>query len=283
MILIDYNQMIIANFMQFQKMFKPGQETNMLRHMVMNSIKMINNKFKNDWGELVFCCDGTNNWRKNVFEYYKANRKKQREENPQKIDWQALFDALNDIKQELRDYMPYKVIDGDGCEADDIIAVICKKYHYDDKILIISGDKDFIQLQKYPGIAQWSPIKKKFLKNDNPVKFKYELIIQGDRIDGIPNILSADDTFVSEKRQNKLSKKKLNEWSNVDPETILEGEALRNYKRNQQLIDLDCIPSNIQESINSRYLEKHFTGRDRMLNYFIKHRLREMTESLQEF
>ena len=101
MILIDYNQMIIANFMQFSKHFKEGQEKNMLRHMILNNIKMINNKFKEEWGDLTFCCDGRDNWRKTVFEHYKANRKEQREKNPQNINWQALFDTLDEIKEDL--------------------------------------------------------------------------------------------------------------------------------------------------------------------------------------
>ena len=281
-ILIDYNQMVIANFMQFQKYFKTGDEQNMLRHMVLNSVKMVNNKFKDKWGDIVFCCDGKNNWRKTVYEHYKANRKKDREENKQNIDWQALFTALENIKEELRDNFPYKVINGVGCEADDIIATYCKHYT-DEEILIVSSDKDFIQLHSYSHVSQWSPLTKKFLKNDNPNKFKNELVIKGDRSDGVPNILSPDNTFVDGLRQRKLTKKKIEEWTSGDPETMLSGEVLRNFKRNQQLIDLSYLPNQVEINILERIAEKQYDKRDKMLNYFIKHRLKEMTESLQEF
>ena len=283
MILVDYNQMIIANFMQFQKQFKAGQETDMLRHKVLNNIKMLNNKFKEEYGDMVFCCDGQKNWRKTVFEHYKANRKKQREDNPQNIDWQALFDALNAIKLELSEDFPYKVLNGQECEADDIIAIVCKHYHKQEPIIIISSDKDFIQLQKYDNVSQWSPLKKNFIKHKQPVVFKIELIIKGDRSDGVPNILSPDDTFVTDQRQRKLSKKKLEEWSQSDPKDVFNGEVYRNWKRNEQLIDLDFVPNSIEINILDEFESEHFTGRNRMLNYFVKHRLRDLTESLQEF
>jgi len=283
MILVDFNQMVIANFMQYQKQFTDDNALDMLRHMIFNNIRMINRKFKEEWGEINFCCDGPNNWRKKAFPFYKANRKKQREENPQNIDWQKLFDFISTIKKELSEEFPYKVLNGSECEADDIIATVCKHYHKEDKILIVSSDKDFIQLHKYEGVKQWSPLTKKFLNVSDPIKFKNELIIKGDRSDGVPNILSQDDTFVSEMRQKKLTKKKIEDWVVQDPEKVLEGEVLRNFKRNQQLIDLDYVPNPIEINILDDFKGDHFTGRNKMLNYFVKHRLRDLTESLQEF
>lgn len=283
MILVDFNQMVIANFMQYQKQFTDDNALDMLRHMILNNIRMINRKFKEEWGEINFCCDGPNNWRKKAFPFYKANRKKQREENPQNIDWQKLFDFITTIKKELSEEFPYKVLNGSECEADDIIATVCKHYHKEDKILIVSSDKDFIQLHKYEGVKQWSPLTKKFLNVTDPIKFKNELIIKGDRSDGVPNILSQDDTFVSEMRQKKLTKKKIEDWVVQDPEKVLEGEVLRNFKRNQQLIDLDYVPNPIEINILDDFKGDHFTGRNKMLNYFVKHRLRDLTESLQEF
>lgn len=283
MILVDFNQMVIANFMQHQKQFTDDNAIDMLRHMIFNNIRMINRKFKEEWGEINFCCDGPNNWRKKAFPFYKANRKKQREENPQNIDWQKLFDFITTIKKELSEEFPYKVLNGSECEADDIIATVCKHYHKEDKILIVSSDKDFIQLHKYEGVKQWSPLTKKFLNVSDPIKFKNELIIKGDRSDGVPNILSQDDTFVSEMRQKKLTKKKIEDWVIQDPEKVLEGEVLRNFKRNQQLIDLDYVPNPIEINILDDFKGDHFTGRNKMLNYFVKHRLRDLTESLQEF
>lgn len=283
MILIDYNQMIIANFMMFQKQFEPGKENDMIRHMVLNNIKMIRNRFCEKFGnDMVFCCDNRNNWRHDFFPLYKANRKKAREENKQNIDWKSLFDVIDNIRIEIEENLPYKVVTLDGCEADDIIGVICKNYN-SEPILIVSSDKDFVQLQKYKNIHQWSPLTKKFLKNNKPEQQLRALILKGDRNDGVPNILSRDDVLVEGLRQKPLSKKKLESWINGNPEELFEGEVLRNYKRNETLIDLARVPESIQINIKTRYESEQYTGRDRMLNYFIKHRLKELTNSIQEF
>ena len=283
MILIDYNQMIIANYMMFQKQFEPGKENDMVRHMVLNNIKMIRNRFCEKFGnDMVFCCDNKNNWRRDFFPLYKANRKKAREENKQNIDWKSLFDVIENIRIEIEENLPYKVVTLDGCEADDIIGVICKNYN-SEPILIVSSDKDFVQLQKYKNIHQWSPLTKKFLKDSKPEQQLRALILKGDRSDGVPNILSRDDVLVEGLRQKPLSKKKLESWINGNPEELFEGEVLRNYKRNETLIDLARIPESIQINIKTRYESEQYTGRDRMLNYFIKHRLKELTNSIQEF
>tara|TARA_B100000131_G_C18086491_1_gene600395 strand:+ start:241 stop:1092 length:852 start_codon:yes stop_codon:yes gene_type:complete len=283
MILIDYNQMIIANFMMFQKQFEPGKENDMVRHMVLNNIKMIRNRFCEKFGnDMVFCCDNKNNWRRDFFPLYKANRKKAREENKQNIDWKSLFDVIENIRIEIEENLPYKVVTLDGCEADDIIGVICKNYN-SEPILIVSSDKDFVQLQKYKNIHQWSPLTKKFLKDSKPEHQLRALILKGDRSDGVPNILSRDDVLVEGLRQKPLSKKKLESWISGNPEELFEGEVLRNYKRNETLIDLARIPESIQINIKTRYESEQYTGRDRMLNYFIKHRLKELTNSIQEF
>jgi hypothetical protein len=231
---------------------------------------------------MVFCCDNKGNWRKEYFPLYKANRKKAREENKQNIDWKSLFEVIDNIRGEIKEHLPYKVVNIEGCEADDIIGVICKNYN-SEPILIVSSDKDFIQLQKYKNISQWSPLTKKFIKNEKPDEQLRTLIVTGDRSDGIPNILSNDNCLVEGLRQRPVSKKKIESWLSGKPEELFEGEVLRNYKRNEILIDLARIPDPIQINILTRYESDQYTGRGKMLNYFIKHRLKELTESIQEF
>ena len=213
---------------------------------------------------------------------YKANRKKAREENTQNIDWQALFDAIIRIREEISEFLPYKVLHVDRCEADDIIAILCKKCK-DKKILIVSSDKDFLQLQRYENVSQWSPLKKKMLIEKDPTKQLRTLIISGDRSDGVPNILSQDDTFTGGFRQKPLSKSKLSEWINTRPEEVFSGEVYRNYKRNETLIDLNKIPESIEINIVEQYSGEHYTGREKMLNYFVKHKLKELTGYIQDF
>ena len=208
MILLDLNQVMIANIMM-----QPGAvnniEENLIRHMVLNSIRMYNVKFKDEYGEMVICADDRKYWRRDVFPYYKASRKKDREASP--FDWNLIFETLNKIRDELRDTFPYRVLQVDKTEADDIIGTLCHKHGVQlmnettEKILILSSDKDFMQLQKFANVEQFSPAAKKFLKTNEPEKFLREHIIKGDRDDGIPNILSSDDTFVTDKRQKPVT------------------------------------------------------------------------------
>ena len=215
MILLDYSQTVIGSFMAMGK-GKPAVEEDLLRHTILNSIRMFRNQFFKDFGEMVICCDGKDNWRKKVFPEYKANRRKNRE-------------------------------DVDSAEADDIIGVIISerqtKFHT--PTLIVSSDKDFIQLQKYPEVKQWSPLQKKFIVGD-PFESLYDKLIRGDTGDGVPNILSSDDTFITEgKRQTPVTKKKMELWRGKNPEEFCNEDMLRNYHRNETMVDLRQTPNSI--------------------------------------
>lgn len=286
MILLDLNQVMIANIMM-----QPGAvnniEENLIRHMVLNSIRMYNVKFKDEYGEMVICADDRKYWRRDVFPYYKASRKKDREASP--FDWNLIFETLNKIRDELRDTFPYRVLQVDKTEADDIIGTLCHKHGVQlmnettEKILILSSDKDFMQLQKFANVEQFSPAAKKFLKTNEPEKFLREHIIKGDRGDGIPNILSSDDTFVTDKRQKPVTEKKLNIWVTEEPVQFCDSLMLRNFKRNESLIDLGKIPVEYQQKILDAYESAPRNGRDKLLNYFIKNRMKQLMEHIQEF
>ena len=138
---------MIANYMaQVGNYATNALDENLFRHMVLNTIRANKVKFGITFGEFVIACDDKKLWRRDFFPYYKANRKKAREESD--VDWPAIFNTLNKIKLELKEYFPYRVIQIEGAEADDIIGTIV--HNYDDRILILSGDKDFRQLQRYP-------------------------------------------------------------------------------------------------------------------------------------
>ena len=213
MIFVDFNQVCISNIMQDIKNNSDIEE-NLVRHMILSSLLMYKQKFGPEYGELVICCDSPKSWRKEVFPFYKANRKSYRESSD--FDWKKIFLILNKIRDELRESFPYRVIEVDGAEADDIIGQF--SLNAKQPVLILSSDKDFIQLQSNPNVKQYSIIQKKYLNGINPDTYLKEHIIKGDRGDGIPNILSDDDTFVSQKRQNKLQKIKIESWIKMDPQ-----------------------------------------------------------------
>jgi 5'-3' exonuclease len=288
MILIDLNQVMISNLMmQVNSNASNPIDENMVRHMVLNSIRMYNVKFKDEYGDIVICCDDKKYWRRDYFPYYKAGRKKDREASP--FDWNMIFETLNKVRDEIKEYFPYKVIQVDKTEADDVIATLTHKFGVPlknsttEKILILSSDKDFMQLQKFANVEQYSPMGKKFLRTNNPEAFLKEHIIRGDRSDGIPNFMSSDDTFVVEARQKPVTEKKLNKWLEEEPESFCDEVMLRNYKRNELLIDLSKIPTEYQEKILDAYENTPKRGREKLLNYFIQNRMKQLLEHIQEF
>ena len=281
MILVDMNQVTISNLM-IQMKDEPLSE-DLVRHMVLNSLRSYKTKFSKDFGDLVLCYDDKHCWRKDYFPYYKQNRKKARSESS--LDWNELFDILTKIQNELEENFPYKVLKIDGAEADDIIAILSNKIsstpNLYEEILIISGDKDFIQLHQSDNVKQYSPTLKKFVVDENPEQYKFEHIIRGDKGDGVPNVLSQDTVFVEDLRQRPITKKKLIEWKENG---IPEGEIKRNYQRNKTLIDFDSIPNELGELIYNMWVDK-ITQNDKskILPYFMKHRLKELTEKLGDF
>ena len=287
MILVDMSQISLASMMMHLNMNKTTKpDEGMVRHMILNSLRMYRMKFKVKYGELILCFDSRHYWRRDHFPYYKAGRKKSREDS--NLDWDAIFSCLNDIKQELKDYFPYKHLEVYGAEADDIIATLCLELEYDNgKTLILSGDKDFIQLHRFTNVSQYSPITKKFINGFDPHQYLDEHILKGDSSDGVPNVLSPDNTFVDGLRQKPLGKKKIAEWTGeilmpVEM-AIPQGEVKRNFQRNQQLIDLSKAPEEIFMSCLRAYQEAPDGDRSKLLNYFIDKRLNNLTESIGEF
>jgi hypothetical protein len=283
MIIMDLSQVMISNLMiQLGNHTNADIEEDLLRHMVLNSVRAYNVKFKDEFGEMIIACDAGNNWRRQVFPYYKANRRKNREKS--EINWTAVFETLNKVRDELKDYFPYRVIRVDGAEADDIIGTLAQTYgNTNEKILILSGDKDFVQLQAYMNVQQFDPVQKKWRKTNDVDKFMKEHIIRGDAGDGVPNFLSADDTFVVGARQKPISQKKLDQWLDADPKEFCDEKMLRGYLRNQQLVDLNFIPPDIKKEVLVQYEQQAGKGRDKLFNYFIEHRLKLLLESVNEF
>ena len=268
-------------------------EVNLLRHMVMNTLRSHKQKFGRDYGEIVIACDSKRYWRKQQFPYYKANRKKAREDSG--FNWPLIFDTINLIKEEIRTFLPYKVIEIEGAEADDIIATLVEwsvdndskegaLFSEPNPLLIISGDHDFIQLQKYSHVKQFSPIHKKFIKPEStPQEYILEHIIKGDKGDGVPNVLTADDAIINGERQRPISSKKLEQWVK-DPNTMPTDVVFqRNFHRNKMLVDFQSIPKDIKEQIINTFTSTPGGDRSKLLDYFITNRMKMMMEHISEF
>jgi 5'-3' exonuclease len=256
----------------------------MFRHMVLNSIRGYNLKFKEEYGRPILCADSANPWRREYFPNYKYQRKQVRLETQESSDkWDDLFDIITVVRQEIKENFPYMVLAIDNAEADDIIAILCRESHNNkEKVMIVSGDKDFIQLHKYDEVKQYSPIQKKFVEDEDPVKYLHEQIIKGDRSDGIPNILSDDNVFVTGEKQQPIHKKRLREWAELD--NIPLGSITRlNYQRNKKLIDLGEIPISLQEEIINTYRSYEIPNSSKLLQYFIDHKLKNLMTNINDF
>lgn len=286
MIIVDINQVMIANVMaQLGNHTNTAIEEDLFRHMVLNALRLYKKQFE-AYGEMIIACDDKKYWRKQVFPYYKANRKKAREQS--ELDWNQIFNCLNKIRDELKQYFPYRVVQVDGAEADDIIATLCIEYgtilNTTEKILILSGDKDFVQLQVYGNVEQYNPVLKKHIKHANPHTYLREHILKGDRGDGIPNIASADNCLATGERQKPLPAKRVEYLTSIaDLSTVLSDEQLKNFKRNEQLIDLHMIPEEIKNSIMVVYNSQANKSRDKLPDYFKQHKLKSLTEHISEF
>ena len=283
MIIVDLSQVMISNLMvQLGNHTNTELEEDLLRHMILNSIRSYNQKFKNEYGEMIIACDAGNNWRRQIFPYYKANRRKNREKS--ELNWTQIFDTLGKVREELKEYFPYRVIQIDGAEADDIIGTLVDKFgNTSEKILIMSGDKDFVQLQRYMNVKQYDPVQKKWRTTNDPDRFVKEHIMRGDTGDGVPNFLSADNTFVVGARQKPLSQKKMDAWIHMDPREFCDENMLRGYMRNQQLVDLTFVPETLRAQVLEEYEAQAGKGRSKLFNYFIEKRLKNLLESINEF
>lgn len=282
MILMDFSGIAIATIA-----VNKVNDENMLRHMILNSIRMYNKKFKAEYGQMILCCDGPNNWRKTYYPQYKANRKKSRDASG--FDWQEAFRIMHLVKEEIKENFPYKVLHIDQCEADDIIGTLTENTQefgqYED-VMIVSSDKDFLQLQQYSNVRQWSHMQKKEMKDANPKINLIEKILTGDSGDGVPNVLSHDDTFVNGERQVPLSKKK----KEAIIEDLADGELLyaaawyRNYQRNETLIDLNKTPVAIKEEIIKEFnFQNPKDNGARVFPYLINKNMKMLIESVEEF
>lgn len=298
MILIDYNQTVIASYSTSKQskhsQFMPDYTTEeLVRHKVLNTIRSVNTKYRAKYGKIVIACDSKRSWRKDVFPYYKAARKKARSQSD--MNWTELFEVLDKLKDELRNYFPYKVVEVERAEADDVIAVLTKLYSPHEPVMIISGDKDFVQLHG-PNVQQADLVRKRMISHPNPREFLYRHIISGDRGDGIPNILSPASSFVDEERQRRMMTATLTKWVDrlLETEQVSESEdtmkefveemVIDRWKENAMLIDLDKIPSDVVQAI----LDEHnspdqVTDRSKLMTYMIKHRLKKLSESISDF
>jgi len=283
MIIVDYSGIAVAA--AFSQKHPDQLDQGVVRHMILNSLRMHNIKNRDKYGSMVIACDSSS-WRKEIFPEYKAARKKSRETSS--LDWNSFFTMVNIVRDEIKENFPYPVITVDRAEADDIIGILVselQEFGRHEEILIVSGDKDFLQLQQFSNVKQYSPVQRKFLTCENPHRYLFEHICKGDASDGVPNILSSDKTFTEELRQTPLRAKKIDEWweNRHSLQNHMDQEVWRNYQRNEWMINLRKTPAEIREEVINQVGEQSGKNNNKILNYLVTNRCGLLVESAQEF
>ena len=275
------NQIALASVMMQLRMDETTEVSeDMVRHMILNSIRNYVMQFKSDYVEsdadVILAWDSKHYWRRDYYPQYKAGRKKTRESS--NLDWNEIFGVTNKIRDEIKENLPYKSVEVYGAEADDIIAIVSNSY---DKVMIVSSDKDFIQLHN-DNIKQWSPVTKQEVNGHDPDTYIKEHVLKGDSGDGVPNVLSPDHTFTDGLRQKPLGKKRIEKMINENM-SDWNDEVKRNYQRNYKLINLKNIPKDIQSNIVDEISKSSCGDRSKLLNYFTVNKLKTLTENIGDF
>lgn len=285
LILFDFSQIVISSAIEYHSQTKEDIGLPLLRHISLNNILSYRKKFKAKIEEMVICCDGRDYWRKGVFPLYKQNRKKDHDKSD--FNWDKFFEDFNQIKTEIKTELPFNVVEVYGCEADDVIAVLSKQQcPHQDRIIIISSDKDLIQIQENtcPKVEQWSPFHKKFISPKTNSYSLFEHVVRGDGGDGIPNILSDDDVFMDDKKRSKpIRASSVMQWLERGgmsyPESFCSSrEMLDRFNRNMNLIDLRQIPECFVKKIIEEY-ENFQKPTANVFGYLTKHKLKKILES----
>jgi len=265
MILVDFGGLLHQNVCA-QDLVHPSEHE--LRHIILASLREINIKYRNEYGRMVICCD-SHSWRYNVFAEYKAARPALKVDDGR--DWGVIWKHTNKVLDEIREHLPWKVMLVDRAEADDIIGALCFNVR-DEPIMIVSRDKDFIQLHVFKNVKQYDTVTKKFVGVDDPINYAFTHVFKGDRGDGIPNIYSDDDHLVkNEARQKSVRKTDIVEWMKTihDPEKTFSGKMLEHYRRNYQLISLSATPDDIKAQIKEQFEEPPIPPNGTVLQYFM--------------
>ena len=283
MILLDTNQTMIATlFSLFKKDELNNITENDVRRATLLGISRFNNQFKDTYGDIILCYDVGSYWRKDIFPEYKANRKKEQKDDG--IDWGKIYGYFKIVKNEIKQIFPYKSIYFSGVEADDIISVLVENFYDKDKILIVSSDKDFQQLQRFPNVEQYSPNKKKMIVCKDPESFLIEHMVRGDSSDGIPNVLSDDDAIINpDKKQTIMTKKRVGEAIKQYNSGVLDFNKthikyIRNWIRNKTMIDMSEIPQEQKDKILEEWSKPIIGDKSQIFNYMMSNRLGEIAD-----
>ena len=278
MIIIDYSGVATASILgTMYALNSQPLSINLARHTILKAIASYNLMFKKDYGNIVIACDSKYYWRKDIFPFYKCKRAKARDDSD--VDWNIVHEYVNTVKEELKEWMHWPVLEVYGAEADDIIFALVPNLN--ENVMIISRDHDLKQLQTFPYVQQYNPVEDRMEICEDPSRFIFDHIVKGDSGDSIPNIWSAENSFALSIRQKPATQKRIDPiWNNGN--ITVPPELQDRYNLNKKLVAYYSVPEDLKINIQEAYNKESGKKRD-ILKYFQKFRLRNLTESLQDF
>ena len=279
--ILDLNQVMLSNLMMQLGNHSGALDEGMVRHMILNTVRSLNSKYRNTYGQLVIAADGPHNWRRTYFPNYKIRRRLNQSKST--LDWSSIYSCMNTVREELKEYFPYPVVHVEGCEADDVIATLTNTFTKNgEKVLILSGDKDFRQLHNGL-VTQFDPTRKKFLTVDDPKEVLKEHIITGDSGDDIPNVLSPDNTFADGIRQVTLTAGRMETLRMISLDMDIGDDIRRNFIRNSTLIDLSNTPQELKDKILAEYSAQLNKPQHDLIKFFMARNLKNLMEYINDF
>jgi hypothetical protein len=272
----------------------------MCLHVALYSANKLFKQYKPD--RVVFAFEGGNNWRKEYTKNaisgvgYKANR-------VQDKSMEHLFELIKDFKDVMANYTSNVVLAVPGLEGDDVIGGYVQTYASpNDTIYVVSADRDFIQLLKYPNTYLVDPNTGKFRNQPGDKDYcediDYFMFLKCVRGDGGDNVPSAfprvreskiraayEDSYHRENFMNTTWEKPcIDENGNPYKQTMRVGDL---FVENQMLMDLSKQPTEIREymleQVKATVENPGKYNNFRMLQFLGKHKLNQILNKLNDF
>ena len=227
---------------------------------------------------IVFDGKGGSNRRRKIYPEYKQNRKTKYRVN-RTYDFASQEDERQNMIMQLQrcveylDTLPVTVLSYDNIEADDTIGYLCKQVLTESEIVVMSTDKDFLQLAS--GRTKiWSPTKKKLYDEEavfeefgitakNYIWFR---VLDGDKSDNINGVRGLGLKTI----RKKLPFLTENKICNIDDITDVLPESSDIIKRNYDLMQLQDV--NISGSTKTKIIERV----NQPINKLVKYKFEKM-------
>lgn len=209
--------------------------------------------------DFYFVLDGSPKQKKEEYVQYKANRVK--------LD-NIYYNQIDKMKSIMNNF-PIKTVLCKEREADDIVYYLCQKLSKEyAQIIVISNDKDFIQLlQQFDNIKVYNPIQKEFreLPNGLTGKFTDFKALFGDEGDNVPKIISETKAL--------KSANDIDAWKATATE-----DQLKQYEQNLRLVDFTLLTFNNLEIEQTEYSYNKIKVKELLEEYKFKSILKKFNE-----